>query len=211
MNFTRSIAIFFLGCLMAGLLRARAADDAPGPLTQGAASGQPKRTCPPPPAWQKAIDAWKAQKKREPADNYYCLVCHVNYEDEKLVKTHHPVGLGCETCHGMSDKHSEDEDNVTPPDVMFKKAGISLFCTTCHDKQELTEEEEHKELFASETEQKKPCTECHGSKHRLGVRTRKWDKDSGKLTWSDGVRMMETDPGSGQPAASAGKGDGNMP
>jgi len=210
MNFTRSIAIFFLGCLMAGLLRAGAADDAPQPPARAAAAGQSKKASPPP-AWQKAIDTWKALKKRESADNYYCLVCHVNFEEEKLVETHLPVGVGCELCHGMSDKHSEDEDNITPPEIMFAKAGIIPFCTTCHDKQELMEAEEHEELFALEAEQRKPCTECHARKHGLEVRTRKWDKDTGKLTWSDGVRMMETDPGSGQPATPAGKADGNAP
>ncbi len=37
------------------------------------------------------------------------------------------------------------------------------------------------------------CTDCHGE-HRLKVRTRRWDKETGKLVSDDGVRMMEENP-----------------
>ena len=34
------------------------------------------------------------------------------------------------------------------------------------------------------------CTDCHGQ-HRMKVRTRVWDKETGKLIKDDGVRMMD--------------------
>jgi hypothetical protein len=118
----------------------------------------------------------------------------LNYEEEELTQTHTPVGVGCETCHGISDKHSEDEDSVIPPDVMFPKTQIVRFCCECHAKEELLGQEEHDELFAQGKKAEKTCADCHAEKHRLEVRTRKWNKRTGKLIWDDGVRMMEEVP-----------------
>ena len=146
------------------------------------------------PRWKKTLDAFKGEKSHEPADNSFCYVCHLNYEEEKLVKKHQPAGVGCETCHGMSDKHSEDEDNVVPPHIMFAKTDVVAFCTGCHDKNELLKEEDHEELFSEQADPKDTCTDCHGAKHRLKVRTRRWNKTTGKLIWDDGVRMMEDKP-----------------
>ncbi len=142
-------------------------------------------------ACAKNIAAWKAEDPGEPADNSFCYVCHVNYEEEKLVRAHHPVGVGCETCHGMSDQHSEDEDNLIPPDILFPKARIDSFCSKCHGREELLDVEDHETIFAKENRTTKACTDCHGQRHRLKVRTRKWNKVTRELTWYDGVRMMQ--------------------
>jgi hypothetical protein len=155
--------------------------------------------------WQMNIAEWKEWGEDEPADNSFCNVCHANLQDERLVKTHLPVGVGCETCHGISDKHSEDEDSLIPPDVLFAQGKIAHFCVQCHAQDELVEsQDEHEELFAamkqppqqaqassSEKEASKTCTECHRFKHVIKNRTRRWNKDTGKLEWYDGVRMMQ--------------------
>jgi hypothetical protein len=148
------------------------------------------------PAWKNYVDDWRAQEGHEPADNFFCLVCHLNYEKEDLAKTHKAEGIGCETCHGMSDKHSEDEDSITPPDIMYPEDRIVPLCFECHKKDDLIEEAPlpHEKLFSGEAPEPKPCTECHGENHRLEVRTRKWDKRTGELVWDDGVRMMEEAP-----------------
>jgi hypothetical protein len=125
----------------------------------------------------------------EPADNSYCYVCHANYEGEKLTKAHQPAGVGCEKCHGMSVKHSGDEDGLTPPEKMYAKADVNPFCMTCHEKSKLLKRDEHKEFF-KECQAGDTCNDCHGEKHRLKVRTRIWDKKTGKLVKDDGVRMM---------------------
>jgi hypothetical protein len=159
----------------------------------------PKKVEPP---WNKVIARWKAERAAEPAvepaDNSYCDVCHVNYQDEELARTHRRVGVGCETCHGISDKHSEDEDGVTPPDLMYPKEHVVPFCTSCHDKSALRKVDDHKGLFSNKTDPEDNCSHCHGKKHRLKVRTRRWDKRTGKLIWSDGVRMMEDKPKAGR-------------
>jgi hypothetical protein len=141
-----------------------------------------------PPAAQPVKKETNGKKKPEPADNFYCLVCHANYEDEKIARTHQKQGIGCAKCHGASEAHSGDEDNITPPEIMFPKDAINASCMTCHEREKLAKEEEHEELLAAGEKAKQVCTDCHG-KHRLKVRTRVWDKRTGKLIHDDGVRM----------------------
>jgi hypothetical protein len=141
--------------------------------------------------WAKNIAAWKNRTSNEPADNSYCNVCHANYDNEKLSRVHKLAGVGCETCHGVSDKHSEDEDGLTPPEIMFPKADVLAFCMECHAKQDLLGTDEHKEIFGEEPNAESTCTSCHGKQHQLKVRTRRWNKTTGKLDWYDGVRMMQ--------------------
>jgi len=110
------------------------------------------------------------------ADNSRCYVCHINFDGEGLTVMHAKGDVGCEDCHGASDKHCSDEDNITPPDKMFAKAAINSFCKGCHPDSKLSEG-------------KKYCVECHG-KHRMEHRTRKWDKETGELLEDDKVRML---------------------
>ncbi len=134
------------------------------------------------------------------ADNSYCLVCHVNLEEEELVDIHLPVGVGCETCHGLSDNHSADEDSLTPPEIMWSKERINSRCMTCHSREELlvdkTAAEPHREMFQRWEEPTKAepgekyCVQCHG-KHRIRNRTREWDQESGKLLKQSGGPAMD--------------------
>ncbi len=114
------------------------------------------------------------------ADNSRCHVCHINYEDEKLAVVHARANVSCEKCHGSSNAHCSDEDNITPPDIMYPAEKINDFCKTCHPNSKLGGD-------------KKYCTDCHGE-HRLGYRTRKWDKATGKLLKDDKVRMITEPP-----------------
>ncbi len=123
------------------------------------------------------------------ADNSYCYVCHVNYDGEELTQNHEIAGVGCETCHGISEEHSADEDGITPPDRMFLKDQINRFCTTCHAQADIDRCGEHKPLFDKESGDKHVCSDCHGN-HSMAVRTRIWDKETGELVSDDGVRMM---------------------
>ena len=110
------------------------------------------------------------------ADNSRCHVCHINYEEEELAVVHARANISCEQCHGSSDAHCGDEDNITPPDVMYPQEKINGFCKDCHPDSKLSGD-------------KKYCTDCHGE-HRLGYRTRRWDKTTGKLIADDKVRML---------------------
>lgn len=142
----------------------------------------------------------------EPADNSYCYVCHAPYEHEEMTKEHQPVGVGCETCHGVSEKHSGDEDGLTPPDIMFPREKIAASCLAkCHKKEDLVASGNHDEVFVAVKKTNKTCTECHAEKHRLKVRTRIWDKATGKLLSDDGVRMMYKDSPASSGVAPQGK------
>jgi len=110
------------------------------------------------------------------ADNSRCHVCHINYQDEQLAVVHARANIGCEKCHGSSDAHCGDEDNITPPDIMYPAEKVNSFCKDCHPTAKLGGG-------------KKYCTDCHGD-HRLGYRTRRWDKTTGKLIEDDKVRML---------------------
>ena len=125
------------------------------------------------------------------ADNSRCHVCHINYADEVLAVTHARVDVSCEDCHGPSDAHCSDEDNITPPDVMFAAAKIKPFCMGCHPKEKI-DIAVHKGLASDPDPMKGKCVDCHGE-HRLSYRTRKWDKETRKLIQDDKVRML-TEP-----------------
>jgi len=131
-----------------------------------------------------------AHAGRKPADNSYCYVCHRNYEEEALTRKHARAGIGCDKCHGASDCHSGDEDGLTPPEIMFSRAKIIPYCMTCHSGDKVMKAASHKDLAAANAAGKKVCTDCHGE-HRLDVRTRIWDKDTGRLVSDDGVRMIQ--------------------
>ena len=110
------------------------------------------------------------------ADNSRCYVCHINFDGEALTVMHAKGDVGCEDCHGASNAHCSDEDNITPPDKMFAKAAINDFCKGCHPDGKLSAGKNY-------------CTECHGE-HRMGHRTRRWDKKTGELIEDDKVRML---------------------
>ncbi|MHC4179794.1 MAG: cytochrome c3 family protein, partial [Planctomycetota bacterium] len=118
------------------------------------------------------------------ADNIACYCCHANYEEEPFVVYHAKANVGCVKCHGQSYDHRDDEDNVTPPDIMFPPEKIEANCRECHE----THDAPAREVIARWQEgcpdKSKPeqilCMDCHG-KHRLESRTVRWDKTTGKL------------------------------
>jgi hypothetical protein len=124
------------------------------------------------------------------ADNSRCHVCHINYEEEDLAVNHAKANIGCEDCHGASDAHCSDEDNITPPDIMYPRDDLNSFCLKCHAADKLSDV--HQPILAG-TAEEKYCTDCHGQ-HRLGYRTRHWDKATGELLRDDGVRMIRKEP-----------------
>ena len=118
------------------------------------------------------------------ADNSACYVCHGNYEGEELALVHATKDIGCAKCHGESYDHRNDEDNVTPPDVMFASDEIGKACKRCHKTHDapaakvITRWQER--CPAKDDPRQIVCTDCHG-KHRLDFRTVWWDKKTRKL------------------------------
>ncbi len=125
------------------------------------------------------------------ADNNACYVCHANYEDEELVHQHAIANVGCVKCHGESIAHRNDENNITPPDVMYPADAIDTACVKCHETHDAPA---RKVLarFAQRCPAKKRsdqiiCTDCHGD-HRSKLRTVHWDKKTGKLISASGPK-----------------------
>ena len=121
----------------------------------------------------------KIAKAVDPVDNSRCHVCHINYYDELLAAGHAKKGVSCEACHGPSNAHCGDENNITAPDKMYGPETIDLGCANCHDFLSLTASN-HGLYLVHELPDKKFCVDCHG-KHKLPFRNRKWDKTTGKL------------------------------
>ncbi len=121
----------------------------------------------------------KPAKHKMKVDNSACYVCHTNYEEEPLVIVHGENEVGCADCHGESLDHCDDEDNITPPELMYPREKINRACEDCHD----THDVPAKDVLAlwrkrcpEQTDPKKiVCTDCHG-KHRLEKRVVRWNK-----------------------------------
>ena len=117
-------------------------------------------------------------------DNQACYVCHDNYKEEKLVVRHGVEKVGCIDCHGKSFDHRDDEDNVTPPEVMYPREEINECCRDCHKEHDVSAAKviaQWQERGLTKTDPKKlVCTDCH-FRHRLKRRMVRWDKQTGKL------------------------------
>ena len=118
------------------------------------------------------------------ADNFACYVCHANYEDEPMVVSHAKEDVGCVKCHGESIAHRNDEDNVTPPDIMYPQEAIDKACAECHDTHDAPAVKIvirwQERCPGKEDPSQIVCTDCHGE-HRLKSRTVRWDKKTGRL------------------------------
>jgi hypothetical protein len=123
--------------------------------------------------------------------NTYCYACHAGFEDDELAMNHQLVGIGCERCHGESERHRSDEENVTPPQIMYPRVKIDPTCMMCHPRPTIDHVDTHDVILAgAETifdepaespEDEKVCTDCHGRGHRMNVRTVRWNKATGEL------------------------------
>lgn len=124
------------------------------------------------------------EKVEVKADNSACYVCHGNYDGEELALIHAKEDVSCIECHGESLAHRDDEDNVTPPDIMYPTDKIEEKCAECHDSHDVSAREvivRWQERCPKKTNPKElVCTDCHGQ-HRLKLRTVRWDKKTRKL------------------------------
>jgi hypothetical protein len=182
-----------------------------GWMTASVEVPEEKAACRQPLSGVVASETHPAAVLRPVANNSRCFVCHANsdFNEEQLVFGHAKANVGCVQCHGESTRHSADEDGLTPPDRMFPKAHIRFNCLGCHDwvklvasdktkqhRADLPEKPDHQAVLEA-TAQNKLCTDCHGD-HRLGHRTRVWDKRTGKLVRRDATPAMLRSPTSAQ-------------
>ena len=171
--------------------RARAADDPPKQAAPAPAT-PPKPGAPPsleidrdePLLLDKAPPADAKAPVHPTADNSACHVCHTNYRKEPLAASHADHAVGCVRCHGASEAHRNDENNITPPDTMFPLAKIDDACRACHKRHNVPARAVVARFLERKTAtpalDRLVCTECHGA-HRLARRTVVWDRATGKL------------------------------
>jgi hypothetical protein len=96
--------------------------------------------------------------------NGACYVCHIPFVKEELATTHLKAKVACVKCHGLSDKHANDEHiGATKPDITYKRDKIAASCRKCHTGHDVPPEK----VLARAFERKLPsrpavCTDCHG-------------------------------------------------
>jgi len=122
--------------------------------------------------------------------NPFCYACHANFEGENLVTKHEKAGVGCERCHGESERHRSDEANVTPPELMYPRNRIIPMCMICHPRDAIKHVGAHMVILEGastvfdEEEPKGPakvCTDCHAKNHKMSVRIVRWNKATGEV------------------------------
>jgi predicted CXXCH cytochrome family protein len=132
--------------------------------------------------------------ERLPVDNGACYVCHKNYDGEGLALVHGKAEIACVDCHGQSDAHRNDEDNITPPDRMFALGDVDGMCAECHEGHDAPAREvlaRWRERCPTKTDPAEiVCTDCH-FQHRLPFRTVWWDRDTGKLVIRKGDQRIK--------------------
>ena len=120
--------------------------------------------------------------------NPFCAACHYAFGEEELAREHELAGIGCERCHGESERHRSDEDNITPPEIMYPRARINPTCMMCHPRHEIRHVKSHglflagaQTIFDGGAGPGITCTSCHAKGHRINVRTIRWNKATGEL------------------------------
>lgn len=126
----------------------------------------------------------RAKPGQAVADNGACFVCHANFKTELLAVWHAAKTIGCAACHGKSLAHCNDENNVTPPDVLYPAPAIGPSCRKCHPTHDVSPAKViarwQTRARAATAPKALLCTHCHGA-HRLRVRTVRWNKSTRKL------------------------------
>lgn len=188
MKFTKASVATLAGFVASSLLLILAADCSFDKRPIGNSAG--KQTEEAPIEQQAEAGFIEEQAEREVVvANPFCTVCHYGFEGEELVLNHKLAGIGCERCHGESERHRSDENNVTPPEIMYLEAKINPTCMMCHPRGEINRIKDHepllsgaKTVFDPEDVRKKIyCTGCHARGHRINVRTIRWNKATGEL------------------------------
>jgi hypothetical protein len=136
-------------------------------------------------------------------DNGRCFVCHLNYSEERFATNHAAKGVGCVKCHGESDAHCSDEDNLTAPEIMYPKARLNRACLECHVPEQIFAIKKHEE-DAQAYYGNPLCTDCHKT-HKLSRRSRHWDRATGQLLPVPDGPGAEEAAASGRTDAPAGR------
>jgi hypothetical protein len=90
----------------------------------------------------------------------------MTFVKEELAKSHLVEKIACVKCHGLSDKHANDENiGATKPDIVFKRSEVDASCLKCHDSHDVPATQVVARFVERGlTSSKSPliCTDCHG-------------------------------------------------
>jgi hypothetical protein len=101
--------------------------------------------------------------------NAACLVCHLTFVKEQLVRGHQVKGVACTKCHGPSVAHANDEHiGATEPDVVFSREQVDSGCAKCHKNHDVPARNVVERFLERNLPAKRAaiCTDCHGT-HRI--------------------------------------------
>jgi len=121
----------------------------------------------------------ESESKASQTVNPLCYVCHYDLQEEEISVVHQQAGIGCDQCHGPSNKHMHDEMLMTQPDRLYGRAEVEPLCTMCHNFQVDHANEAVIEEFRKKwRDRPRPngraitseavCTDCHGT-HNISV------------------------------------------
>jgi len=156
-NLRTKLILLFAACGFAGFaLSVHVGGNAPAPRTANAA--EPKT---------------QPAKKKPPADNTACYVCHLTLEKEHITAVHFEEDIGCVDCHGRSKDHEQDEMQMTTPDLLFGRSEVDRMCSECHDDPHEGHEDDVEAFRKKWRGRARPngrsvtptsiCTDCHGT------------------------------------------------
>jgi len=101
--------------------------------------------------------------------NGACYVCHIPFVKEELAKVHLAEGISCAKCHGLSDKHANDENiGATKPDIVYSRDKVDKSCEECHDTHDAPATKVLSRFSERKLSLQNPviCTDCHGT-HKI--------------------------------------------
>jgi formate-dependent nitrite reductase cytochrome c552 subunit len=93
----------------------------------------------------------------------------MTFVKEELVKTHLKEKIGCIDCHGLSEKHANDENiGATKPDITFKRPQVDANCAKCHQGHNAPAKAVIARFCERRLSAASPpiCTDCHGT-HKI--------------------------------------------
>jgi hypothetical protein len=108
--------------------------------------------------------AFAAAATQAASENTACFVCHANYKTEFLANRHAKANVGCFNCHGESSAHQNDENNITPPEILYSADKIDPACRICHTTHKISPREIIVRWLERKEEGENPsCKGCHES------------------------------------------------
>lgn len=101
--------------------------------------------------------------------NGACYVCHMTFVKEELAKTHLTHKIACVKCHGLSEKHANDENiGATKPDITYRRTAVDASCQKCHEGHNASARKVVARFVERKLSPQKEsvCTDCHGT-HKI--------------------------------------------